>query len=136
MIRQSYSESMQAIGRNMIKFTVMWRVAVMLPGILVLGTCLYMKYDGFSVRTSRSEFDTIVKDFMSQGIGEIYYKGRSGDYDYFEIYLNIYATEKIHLKATESPVSDPFPYTSDKDNWRSGQKTFMTFSYTKSTSHR
>ena len=118
------------MARNMIKLTIMWRVAVMLPGILVLGTCLYMRYDGASVTTSRSEFDTTAKDFLSQMIGEIYYKGRSGEYDYFEYYLNIYDPKAIRLKATESPVSDPFPYTSDKDKWRSGQKTHMTFSYT------
>jgi hypothetical protein len=126
MIRQTYSESLDAMFRNMIKFTVMWRVAAILPVILVFGAFLYMKYDGSSETINRSAFDKILEQSNSQMLGELYYKGRSGEYDYFAYILNIYAPTNIRLKVTESPVSDPFPYTSEKNHWRSGQKTFIS----------
>jgi len=105
-----------------------WRIATMLPVIVVLGVVLFLRFDGFSSAASRGEFDKLAQQAKSETLSDVYYKGRKGDYDYFEYMEYMTGTTKVHLKVDESPVVDPFPYTSNKDEWRSGLKTHMKFS--------
>ncbi|MEI7912353.1 MAG: hypothetical protein WCK77_22195 [Verrucomicrobiota bacterium] len=105
-----------------------WRTATTLPLILVLGIGLFLRFDGFSSAGSRRELDKLAEQAKSQQLSDVYYKGRKGDYDYFELMEYMAGTTKVHLKVDESPVVDPFPYTSNKDEWRSGLKTGMKFS--------
>lgn len=115
---------------RMKNFVVYWRIATILPVILVAGTMLAFRFAGPSRLATKSELDQVIAPFKREGMGDVYYKGRKNGYDYFVRNQPYAGSIRRHIAVANSPIRDPFPYSSDSRNWRSGNQTKMQFTVT------
>ena len=102
---------------------VYWRIAILVPIILVAGVLLFFQFSGFSKEITREELDEMLAPSESLAPRMLYYKGRKRDFDYFVRILPYLGSDQYHLDAAASPVEHPFPFTSDSDEWKLMRQT-------------
>lgn len=103
--------------RLMMQLLVKWRIATILPMIVVGTVLLWLNFDGFSKEVDRTEFVRLMGSDLTKFGSQVLYKGRENGFDYFERILSIGQRTKIHIPISESPINDVIPYTSDSEKW-------------------
>ena len=89
---------------------------------LSAGIFLLFLTDSCTPTYSRTEFDRAVSRASIDTLGWVSYKGRKKGHDYFQVHKNI-GVEILRLPTSESPITEPFPYSVSKEKWR--RESFM-----------
>jgi hypothetical protein len=97
---------------------VYWRIATTVPFILVVGAMLVLRFAGPSQEATRADLDRFLSPSEMNGMGGVYYKGRSDGFDYFEKVRAYLGSDKVHIEVAHSPVLEPFEFTTDRRLWR------------------
>lgn len=89
---------------------------------LVSGIGIFFLNGGWNSTCTRAKFEEVMQSTNKDTLGGVFYRGRQNGYDYFRATWNVGAGN-LRIPTTESPITRPFAYTSDKAKWRRG--TFM-----------
>ena len=80
-----------------------------------------------STTVNRTEFDRIYMSALTSTVGAVFYKGRDEDYDYFQAAWADGPT-RFRIKAGQSPVIKPFPFSDDPEKWTCASSNQLNFS--------
>lgn len=72
---------------------------------------------GCSATLDRNGMEQLVTTTVRDTRGAVYYQGRKGGLDHFRVRWNI-GTRHIRVPASDSPVTNAFPFTADRQLWR------------------
>ena len=99
------------------RHVVYYRIAKYAPVPLVGAVLFTLHFSGCSEEITRDKLDEIVAPSKVLAPSMLYYKGRKGDFDYFVLNRSYLGSDKYHLHTADSPVKQPFPYSSDSSDW-------------------
>jgi len=78
---------------------------------------LFFLNGGWTTTQTRAEFEEVVVTTNRDTRGSAFYRGRKDGYDYFKAQWNV-GSKNLRIPVSESPVAEPFDYTSDREKWR------------------
>ena len=90
--------------------------------VLFIGVGFLLSAAGCAKTCTADEFRELVATTNRDTLGSVYYQGRKGSYDYFQLRWNL-GRKTVRLNFSDSPIRKPFHYSSDESLWRA--ESFM-----------
>jgi hypothetical protein len=72
---------------------------------------------GCTSTVNRAGLEQLVATTSKDTRGAVYYQGRKSGHDHFRLQWNV-GTRHIRVPVAESPVTNAFPFTADRQVWR------------------
>ncbi len=95
-----------------------WHFLRIVPVLIVGAFVIALQFSGCSQEITRAELAEIIAPAEPRVPGPLYYQGRKRGFDRF-IWVRPYlGTEKFRIRVDDSPITEPFDYTSNKEEWK------------------